>query len=110
MYKNIIISVLTAELLIKHPWYAGCTLSERIALIMGTATVVFIFLLFLEDLWKKIQKCIRKVRRYRMRVRRLRNTIKKLREGGDHGRFKGYYYVGSDTGADDKKRETAHCG
>ena len=70
MYKNIVISVLITVLLMRHPWLASGTLSEQIAVAVGTAVVVFIFLLFLEEFVEK-----------RKRIRKIFNIIKGLREG-----------------------------
>lgn len=81
MKKDIIISILAAELILQHPWYTGSSGSERVALIVGTATVVFIFLLFLEDLGDKFRK-------YRNRVRKMKRIVKRLEKGIPDGNHK----------------------
>lgn len=74
MHKDVIISFLTAELIMQHPWFAQSTGSERMAIVVGMATVVFIFLLFLEE-------CYGKFRKYAKRVQKIRRTVERLRKG-----------------------------
>lgn len=74
MYKDVIISFLTAELIIQSPWIIETSGSERMAAVVGIATAVFIFLLFLED-------CYEKFRKYAKRVQKIRRTVERLRKG-----------------------------
>ena len=94
MSKDIIISILAAELLMQHPWYIGCAGAERMAIVVGTATVVFIFLLFLEDLWDKYRK-------YRRRVQKVRRTVRNLQKGAGNGKSR-TYFIGTGYTEDDK--------
>ena len=57
MYKDIVISLLGALLL--EPVLGSTEVGEQIAIVMGMATVLFIFCLFLENQveeWQKKQK------------------------------------------------------
>ncbi len=67
MHKDIIISLLAGVILSDSPWFAVSG-AERTAFVLGTATVVFIFLLFLEEISQKWRK-------YRRRVRRIHRII-----------------------------------
>lgn len=68
MIKDIVISILAAVILQEHPWMSAGTMEERIVIIMGLAVVLFIFLLFLEEMVEKA-----------MRVRKIRQILNKLR-------------------------------
>ncbi len=72
MYKNLIISFLAAMALSKLPCFEISRYEEKIGLIVGIATAVFIFLLFFEDLHEKW-------RNYRRRVQKTREIVRKLR-------------------------------
>lgn len=73
MYKDMMISLLGALLL--EPVFNTTGIGEQIAMIMGLAAVLFIFLLFLENQVEKWQE-----KRRRARIMELR--IAKLRGGG----------------------------
>ena len=72
MYKDIVISILGAWIL--RDVFGTTEAGEQIAIVMGLAAVLFIFLLFLENQVEKWQK-------YRQRVQDLEQRIAKLRGG-----------------------------
>ena len=72
MYKNIAISLLGAWVL--RDVFGTTEVREQIAIVMGLAAMLFIFLLFLENQMEKW-------REYRQRVRDLEQRIAKLRGG-----------------------------
>ena len=77
MYKDIVISLLGALLL--EPVLGSTEVGEQIAIVMGMATVLFIFCLFLENQveeWQKKQK----------RIRELERKLEELRGGGKRER------------------------
>ena len=85
MYKDIVISLLGAWIL--RDFFATTEVREQIAIVMGLATVLFIFLLFLENQ-------VEKWREYRRRVQDLEQRLEQLRGGrtdesregaGNHG-------------------------
>lgn len=78
MNKDIVISVLTAIIAAQNAY--GITTREQIGIFIGTATTVFIFLLFLDDLHDKRMKKKKSVEKTRNTVERLRN----LEIGEDH--------------------------
>lgn len=90
MYKDIVISLLGALLL--EPVFNTTEVGEQIAIVMGMATVLFIFCLFLEDQveeWQKKQK----------RIRELERKLEELRGGGKRERRESagdYREVGTD--------------
>lgn len=64
MYKDIVISLLGALLL--EPVLGSTEVGEQIAIVMGLAAMLFIFLLFCEDQaekWQEKQKRIREMER-----------------------------------------------
>lgn len=67
MLKNIVISVLGAVIISDYPWLSAGDVMEKIAIIMGLAVVLFIFLLFLEEMAEKLQ-----------RTREIKRTVKHL--------------------------------
>ena len=73
MYKDIVISFLGALLL--EPVFKTTEVGEQIAMIMGLAAMLFIFLLFCEDQTEKWQK-------YSKRVQDLEQRLEQLRGGG----------------------------
>lgn len=76
MFKNSIISLLGAALLIKClPWSAGWTPQETAGFFIGSAGTLIIFCLF-------CQETAEKWRKYRARVRQVRETVERLRGGG----------------------------
>ena len=84
MYKDIMISLLGALLL--EPVFKTTEVGEQIAIVMGMATVLFIFCLFLENQveeWQKKQKRIRELER---KLEELRGDGKRERResAGDH--------------------------
>lgn len=90
MYKDIVISFLGALLL--EPVLGSTEVGEQIAIVMGMATVLFIFCLFLENQveeWQKKQK----------RIRKLERKLEELRGGGKRERRESagdYGEVGTD--------------
>lgn len=90
MYKDIVISILGALLL--EPVLGSTEVGEQIAIVMGMATVLFIFCLFLENQveeWQKKQK----------RIRELERKLEELRGGGKRERRESagdYGEVGTD--------------
>lgn len=79
MNKDTIISVLAGVIAAQNA--CGVTGQEQIGIFIGTATTVFIFLLFLDDLHDRWCRYKRRIRDMRIRVARLRN----LKIGEDHG-------------------------
>ncbi len=70
MYKDIAISILGALLL--EPVLGSTEVGEQIAIIMGMATVLFIFCLFCEIQAEKWQKKRRRARIMEQRIAKLR--------------------------------------
>lgn len=93
MYKDIVIALLGAWIL--RDAFGTTDAEEQIAIVMGMATVLFIFCLFLENQveeWKKKQK----------RIRELERKLEELRGGGKRERRESagdYGEVGADTNA-----------
>lgn len=84
MYKDIVISLLGAWIL--REVFGTTEVGEQIAIIMGLATVLFIFLLFLENQAEKWQEKRRRARIMELRIARLRGgRMRERRESaGDH--------------------------
>jgi len=64
MHKDIIISILGAFIIAELPCFEIHNSAEKIAMIVGIASAVFIFCLFCEDLhekWKKKQKRVQEM-------------------------------------------------
>ena len=72
MYKDIVISLLGALLL--EPVFKTTETGEQIAIVMGLATVLFIFCLFLENQAEKWQK-------KKKRIRELERKLEELKGG-----------------------------
>lgn len=72
MYKDIVISILGAWIL--RDVFGTTEAGEQIAIVMGLAAVLFIFLLFLENQVEKWQK-------YRQRVQELEQRLEQLKGG-----------------------------
>lgn len=72
MYKDIMISLLGAWIL--REVFGTTEVGEQIAIVMGLAAVLFIFLLFLENQVEKWQK-------YRERIQDLERRLEQLRGG-----------------------------
>lgn len=90
MYKDIVISILGALLL--EPVFKTTEVGEQIAMVIGLATVLFIFCLFCENQ-------VEKWRKYRQRVRNLEQKLEQLRGGmTDESRESAGNY--GETGAD----------
>ena len=70
MYKDIVISILGALLL--EPVFNTTEIGEQIAMVMGLATVLFIFCLFCEDQTEKWQQKRRRARNMEQRIAKLR--------------------------------------
>ncbi len=73
MYKDIAISILGALLL--EPVLGSTEVGEQIAIVMGMATVLFIFCLFCEIQAEKWQKKRRRARIMEQRIAKLRGGI-----------------------------------
>lgn len=74
MCKNMVISLQAGTILADLPCFAISNNGEKMAMIVGIASAVFIFLLFLEEIHEKWTE-------YRKRVRRISRTVKRLRSG-----------------------------
>lgn len=85
MYKDIVISFLGAWIL--RDVFGTTEVREQIAIIMGLATVLFIFLLFLENQAEKWQEKRRRARIMELRIAKLRGGGKRERResAGDYG-------------------------
>ena len=90
MYKDIVISLLGALLL--EPVLGSTEVGEQIAIVMGMATVLFIFCLFLENQAEKWQK-------KKNRIRDLEENLERLRGGGNGERRESTGNI-ADAGAD----------
>ena len=93
MYKNIAISLLGAWVL--RDVFGTTEVREQIAIVMGLAAMLFIFLLFCEDQVEKWQKKRRRARIMEQRIAMLRGGGKRERResAGDYGA------AGADTNA-----------
>ena len=70
--KNIIISILAALLTVEYvPWFAVCTVPEKIGVMIGVGIPLIIFCFFL-DFWAE------KYRKWRARVRKVRRAVERL--------------------------------
>lgn len=85
MCKNIMISLQAGYILSGLPCFEIRNYGEKMATIVGIATAVFIFLLFLEDLGDKY-------RIYRKRVRKTRQIVKDLQKGRQGDKYKAGLY------------------
>lgn len=73
--KNMIISAMAAVLTVEYvPWFAVCTVPEKIGVMIGVFIPLIIFCFFF-DFWHQ------KYRRWRARVRRTRRMVEKLQRG-----------------------------
>ena len=90
MYKDITISILGALLL--EPVFKTTETGEQIAMVMGLAAMLFIFLLFCEDQAEKWKN-------YSQRVRDLEENLERLRGGGNGERRESTRNI-ADAGAD----------
>ena len=72
MYKNIAISLLGAWVL--RDVFGTTEVREQIAIVMGLAAMLFIFLLFCEDQLEKLQK-------KQKRIRELERKLEELKGG-----------------------------
>lgn len=72
MYKNIAISLLGAWVL--RDVFGTTEVREQIAIVMGLAAILFIFLLFCEDQLEKLQK-------KQKRIRELERKLEELKGG-----------------------------
>ena len=72
MYKNIAISLLGAWVL--RDVFGTTEVGEQIAIVMGLAAMLFIFLLFCEDQLEKLQK-------KQKRIRELERKLEELKGG-----------------------------
>lgn len=70
MYKDIVISLLGALLL--EPVFKTTKVGEQIAMVIGLATVLFIFCLFCENQVEKWQEKRRRARNMEQRIAQLR--------------------------------------
>ena len=85
MYKDIVISLLGALLL--EPVLGSTEVGEQIAIVMGMATVLFIFCLFLENQVEEWQKKQNRIRELERKLEELRGGGKRERResAGDYG-------------------------
>lgn len=85
MYKDIVISLLGAWIL--RDVFGTTEVGEQIAIVIGLAAMLFIFLLFCEDQAEKWQKYSQRVRDLEERLEQLRGGgMRERRESaGDHG-------------------------
>lgn len=85
MYKDIVISLLGAWIL--REVFGTTEVGEQIAIIMGLATVLFIFLLFLENQAEKWQEKQKRIRELERKLEELRGGGKRERResAGDYG-------------------------
>ena len=90
MYKDIVISLLGAWIL--RDVFGTTEVREQIAIVMGLAAMLFIFLLFCEDQAEKWQI-------YSQRVRDLEENLERLRGGGNGERRESTRNI-ADAGAD----------
>lgn len=90
MYKDIVISFLGAWIL--RDVFGTTEVREQIAIVMGLAAMLFIFLLFCEDQAEKWKK-------YSQRVRDLEENLGRLRGGGNGERRESTRNI-ADAGAD----------
>lgn len=72
MCKDIIISLLSAVIISDLPCFEIGSFDEKLVMIVGIATAVFIFCLFCEDLYEKWQN-------RRKRVLKMEEIVRKLR-------------------------------
>lgn len=72
MCKDIIISLLAAVIIVELPCFEIGSFDEKLVMIVGIATAVFIFCLFCEDLHEKWQN-------RRQRVLKTKEIVRKLR-------------------------------
>ena len=77
MKKDAVIALLAAVIL--EPCFLTKNMEEKIVVVMGLMVVLFIFLLFLEDLLQKWHE-------YRKRCREVQEIVKNLREGRNRER------------------------
>lgn len=84
MYKDIVISLLGAWIL--RDVFRTTEVGEQIAIVMGMATVLFIFCLFCEEQAEKWQEKRRRARIMELRIAQLRGgRMRERRESaGDH--------------------------
>ena len=90
MYKDIVISFLGAWILTDV--FGTTEVREQIAIVMGLAAMLFIFLLFCEDQAEKWKN-------YSQRVRDLEENLERLRGGGNGERRESTRNI-ADAGAD----------
>ena len=70
MYKNIAISLLGAWVL--RDVFGTTEVREQIAIVMGLAAMLFIFLLFCEDQLEKLQKKQKRIRELELKLEELK--------------------------------------
>jgi len=78
MLKNIAISIFGAMAFVWHPWFRASDRMEKIAIMLGLAIVLFIFLLFLEETVTKVRK-VREMRRMLGQIAGIKIGEKRLR-------------------------------
>ena len=72
MIKDMIISGLSAVYVLKISWFADCDQATKISIWLATTVCLFIFLLFLEQIYEKRLQ-------YKERVRKIQEEVKRLR-------------------------------
>ena len=70
MYKDIVISLLGAWIL--RDVFRTTEVGEQIAIVMGLAAMLFIFLLFCEDQLEKLQKMQKRIRELERKLEELK--------------------------------------
>lgn len=76
MFKNIVISILAAVLTVEYvPWFAVCTVPEKIGVMIGVGIPLIIFLLFCDFYYQKY-------REWRTRVQEIQQTMERLQREG----------------------------
>lgn len=73
MFRNIVISILAAVLIVeKVPWFAVCAPGEKIGIFIGICIPLIIFCLFCQETGEKWRK-------YRARVRKIEKSLERMR-------------------------------
>lgn len=73
MKKDIVISILGAVIISRYQWLQAGSHAQIIMAIIGIATILFIFLLFLEETSEKIKKHRKRIQKIKKRVGHLRS-------------------------------------
>lgn len=68
MCKDIVIAVLAGWLISDAPCFIVSTVQEKMGIVLGITSIVFILLLFCEEIYEKVKS-------YRKRVRRVKKIV-----------------------------------